>query len=79
MENTKVKLLVSIPFDKQNKNGSVFSKEAVKKVIGDFKEHMPIIDYRDEWEDTKVIGYVNSAPNIISWDFENKVCTVEIY
>ena len=79
MDNTKVKLSVSIPFDKPNKNGSIFSIEAVEKAIGDFKEHMPILDYRDKWEDTKVIGYVNSAPHIISWDFENQVCTAEVY
>lgn len=46
LENTKVSLDITIPFDKPDSNGIIYKKDAVKNAINKFKTELPII-YRD--------------------------------
>ena len=46
-ELTEVKFTISIPFDKPNKNGTIFTKEAIENAINNFPTNTPII-YKDK-------------------------------
>lgn len=64
-ENTKVKLTIHIPFDRPNRDGIVFTKEAIENAINNAPTNIPII-YRDNKNefDNKVIGTTTSCPHI---------------
>ena len=76
-EMTKVKLTIHIPFDRPNKNGTVFTKEAIENAISNFSINTPIIykDKESRYQD-KVIGFVTD--NISTWDYENQVCRMTL-
>ena len=74
-ETTKVKFTVYIPFDKPNKNGSMFTKEAVENAVKNIPENTPILYRNNESEfSNKVIGATTGNPQVIDWDSENQVC-----
>ena len=73
----KIKITIPIAFNTPNKNGAVFTKEAVENAINNFSVNSPII-YKDQdsrFQD-KVIGIVTD--NVSTWDFENQVCRMAI-
>ena len=72
---TEVKFTINIPFDKPNKNGTIFTKEAVENAINNFPTNTPII-YKDSKNNfnNKVIGTTTDNPVIVDWDSENQVC-----
>ena len=76
-EMTKVKLTIPIPFDRQDRNGNVFTKESIESAVNSFRNGIPIV-YNSKEGNTKAIGVVNNSPSIVSWDFENQVCTVAV-
>ena len=78
-EMTKVKLTMHIPFDKPNKNGTVFTKEAVENAINNIPVNIPII-YRDSKSeyDSKVVGATTGDSHIVIWDSENQVCKMTV-
>lgn len=78
-EMTKVKLTMHIPFDKPNKNGTVFTKEAVENAINNIPVNMPIIyrDSKSEYE-SKVVGATIGDSHIVIWDSENQVCKMTV-
>lgn len=78
-ENTKVKLTIHIPFDRPNKNGIVFTKEAIENAINNAPTNIPIV-YRDNKNefDNKVIGTTTGCPHISIWDSENQVCEMMV-
>lgn len=71
-ENIKVKITIPIPYDKPDKNGNIYTKEAVEKAVNNMHKNLPII-FRDESEE-KVIGATTGDSHIATWDFENQVC-----
>lgn len=71
-ENIKVKITIPIPYDKPDKNGNIYTKEAVEKAVNNLRKNLPII-FRDESEE-KVIGATTGDSHIATWDFENQVC-----
>lgn len=77
-EMTKVKFTMYIPFDTPNKNGTVFTKEAVENAINNIPVNMPII-YRDSKSeyDNKVVGATTGDSHII-WDSENQACKMTV-
>lgn len=77
-ENTKIKMIIPIAFDKPNKNGTVFTKDAVSKAISALKTHLPIIDRRTHRSDDMVIGFTTGTPYQLAWDFENQVCYMTV-
>lgn len=79
-EFIKIKFSVNIPYDKPNKNGTVFTKEAVENAINNFPKNMPIIykDRKNNFND-KVIGATTEHnPCIVEWDYENQICHMTI-
>lgn len=78
-ENTKIKLTIHIPFDRPNKNGIAFTKEAIENAVNNAPTNIPIV-YRDNKNefDNKVIGTTTNCPHISIWDSENQVCEMMV-
>ena len=72
-ELTKVKLTIHLPFGKQNKNGSVFTEEAVEDAVNHLRKNLPIV-----YEDEKVVGSTTGDSHIAIWDFDNQVCKMTV-
>lgn len=72
-ELTKVKLTIHIPFGKPNKNGCVFTEEAVEDAVNHLQRNLPII-----YEDEKVVGSTTGNSHIVTWDSENQVCKMTV-
>lgn len=74
-EIDKVTFTIHIPFNRLNKNGTVFTEEAVSNAIRNIPVNMPII-YRDNESEynNKVIGATTGDSHVVIWDFENQVC-----
>ena len=71
-ELTKVKLTMHMSFDKPNRNGSVFTKEAVENAFFNLHKNLPII-YSEDGTNGKVVGATTGDSHIVTWDNENKV------
>lgn len=77
LENLKVELALIIPFGRPDKNGIVYSKEAVKKAVSSFSGNLPII-YRGNDADREGVVIGNTVGETCStlWDNEHQVCEV---
>ena len=78
-ENIEAKFIMSIPFDKPDENGNIYTREAIEKAICDFNNNgLPLI-YRnnEEYSSDEVIGVVKILPDVI-WDDENQICKIEV-
>ena len=75
-ENIKVTMTIPIPYNKPDKNGNIYTKEAVEKAVNNLHKHIPII-FRDESE-RKIIGTTTDDSHIATWDFENQVCNLTV-
>ena len=75
-ENIKVAITIPIPYNKPDKNGNIYTKEAVEKAVNNLRKNLPII-FRDESEE-KVIGTTTGDSHIATWDFENQVCKLTV-
>lgn len=76
-ENIKVKITIPFPFGKPDKNGNIYSEEAVKNAVNNLHKELPII-YRDNesYSDGKIIGNTIGNSHIVTWDFDNQTCNV---
>ena len=72
-ELTKVKLTISLPFGKPNKNGYVFTEEAVEDAVSHLRKNLPII-----YDDENVVGSTTGDSHITTWDFDNQVCKMTV-
>ena len=75
-DNIKVTITIPIPYDQPDKNGNIYTKEAVEKAVNNLHKYLPII-FRDESEG-KVIGSTTGDSHIATWDFENQVCNLTV-
>ena len=75
-DNIKVTMTIPIPYDQPDKNGNIYTKEAVEKAVNNLHEHIPII-FRDESEE-KVIGTTTNDSLITTWDYENQICNLTV-
>lgn len=75
-ENIEVKITIPIPYDKPDKNGFIYTKEAVENAVNHLNKNLPII-FRDESEE-KVVGATTGDLHIATWDFENQICKVTV-
>ena len=77
-ENIEVKITIPIPFNKPDKNGVVYTENAISKAVSNL-QNLPII-YRDNENETegKVIGVMSKSVYIEEWDMKNQVCKVTI-
>ena len=77
VENTKIKLTISIPIDKPDANGIMYAEEAVENALNNLQPYLPILFKEGTETDAKVIGATGTS-HIVSWDYDNKVCNVTI-
>ena len=77
LDNLKIQLALTIPFGRPDKNGVMYSKEAIEKAISDFDGKMPIL-YQDNdlCKDGVVVGNTIGETCSVLWDDENQVCEV---
>ena len=78
VKNTKIKLTMSIPVDKPDANGIIYTKESVEKAVSNFNKHLPIVYKENTETDEVVIGATTDSLPIVSWDSENQVCNCTI-
>ena len=74
--NIKVTMTIPIPYDQPDKNGDIYTKEAVEQEVNNLHKYLPII-FRDKSKE-KVIGSTTGDSHIASWDFENQVCKLTV-
>lgn len=77
LDNLKMQLALVIPFGRPDKNGVIYSREAVEKAVNDFNGKLPIL-YRDNDScmDGVVIGNTIGETYSVLWDDEQQVCEV---
>lgn len=77
LNNLKMQLSFVIPFGRPDKNGVMYSKEAIEKAIKDFDDKLPIL-YRDNdsCKDGVVVGNTVGETCSVLWDDEQQVCKV---
>lgn len=76
-ENTKVKFTISIPIDKPNRNGTIYTEEAVMKALNNLQTNLPII-YEDIETEERVIGMTTGTSHIVNLDNDNQVYKVTL-
>ena len=79
LDNLKVQFALTIPFGHPDRNGAMYSKEAIEKAVGDFNGKLPII-YRDndKCQDGAVVGNTVGETCSVLWDDEQQVCEVVV-
>ena len=78
-ENIKVKITIPIAFDRQDKNGVIYTKEAVSNAVNNLHKNLPIIYRNNDSEiDGITIGTTTGSSHIATWDFENQICNVTV-
>lgn len=77
LDNLKVQIALVIPFGRPDKNGVMYSKEAIEKAVDDFHGKLPIL-YRDNdlCKDGVVIGNTVGETCSMLWDDKYQVCEV---
>lgn len=77
-QSTKIKMTMSIPVDRPDKNGVVFTKSAIENAINKFPPHRPIIfKDNDKCTDGVCIGSTVGSPES-DWDDETQTCKMTI-
>lgn len=76
-EFTKVKLTMHMPFDKPNKNGIVFTKEAVEDAVCNLHRNLPIV-YSNDGSNGKVVGVTTGESHIVTYDNDNQICKMTV-
>lgn len=76
-ENLKMQIALRFPFDKPDRNGVIYSKQAVERAISALQGKLPIL-YRDNdvCLDGKAIGYTAGETASVLWDNDCQVCEV---
>jgi len=79
LDNLKVQLALTIPFGRPDKNGVMYSKEAIEKAVSDFNRKLPIL-YRDNdsCKDGVVVGNTVGETCSVLWDDEQQICEVVV-
>lgn len=77
VENIKVKLTIPIPIDKPDKNGVVYTKEAVENAVNNLHTKLPIV-YGDREIYQGAIGVTTGNSHIVTWDSDNQVCNTTV-
>lgn len=77
LDNLKTQLALIIPYGRPDKNGVIYSREAIEKAVNDFNGKLPIL-YRDNdlCKDGVVVGSTIGETCSVLWDDEQQVCEV---
>ena len=78
VDNVGVKLAFEIPVGSPDRNGIVYSEEAVKKALASAGKGLPIIFHDNEISSGRIIGNTVGKPRIEAWDSENHLCKVTV-
>ncbi len=79
LENLKIEFAFVFPVNRPDKNGVVYSKEAIEKAIDSFNGKLPII-YRDNDanKDWAVLGNIIGETSSVLWDEKHQTCEVVV-
>ena len=74
-----VKITIPFPYDKPDKNGNVYTKEAVQNALTHLRKNIPII-YKDNADTLNdiVLGHTTGDCHIVTWDSDNQIFKVTI-
>lgn len=74
-----VKITMPIPYDKPDRNGVIYTKDAVRNAVNNLSKGMPIV-FRDNGDyDARVIGATSTTKEpVVIWDDANQICQVLI-
>lgn len=76
MEMTDVKLTFTIPYGKPNKNGSIFTEEAVMTAVSTLCQNLPIKLSNDGF--SKVIGNTTGKCHLVRWNPDTQTCHITV-
>lgn len=76
MEMSDVKLTIAIPYGKPNRNGTIFSEDAVMKAVSTLHKNLPI--KLDNGGFSKVVGNTTGDCHLVRWDSEKHTCYVTV-
>lgn len=76
MEMTDVKLTFTIPYGKPNKNGTIFTEEAVMAAVSTLPQNLPIKLGSDGF--SKVIGNTTGKCHLVRWDTGTQTCHITV-
>ena len=77
-----IKITIPFPYDKPDKNGHIYSKDAVERAVNTLHKNIPII-YRDNSEGElkdglQIVGHTTGDCHTVIWDSDNQVCKMII-
>lgn len=79
VDKLRIQLTVSLPFDRPDRNGVIYSRAAVEKALSSFKGTYPILCCGNKPDErAHVVGYTDKEPYFVLWDDESKTCAVAI-
>lgn len=73
-ENVSIKITIPLPIDKPDKNGVIYTKEAIKKAVDNFTPKIPLVT-GDDLE--TCIGVVNGIE--LSSDNKNMIVDADVF
>lgn len=76
-ENLKLQIALKFPFDHPDRNGVVYSKQAIEQAILALQGKLPIV-YRDHntCPDGEVIGHTVGETASVLWDDNCHICEI---
>lgn len=76
-----IKITIPFPYGKPDKNGNVYTEEAVQNAVNYLHKNLPII-FRDNSsnsiKDFQLLGHTTGDCHTVTWDSENQVCEVTV-
>lgn len=75
-ENCKINFEINFPFDRPDKNGNIYTREAVINAANKSMKLTPITFHGDVNSEVKVIGVIDEEIPSIKIDEENKTCSI---
>jgi len=73
----EVSFTVQIPFDRPDRNGTVFTREALKDALQNAQNGLPIVNWCSDGS-CQVIGVTSCQPYAIQFDDESQTCRYTI-
>ena len=78
-ENIKCRITIPFPVERPDRNGVIYSREAIEKAIADFNSSLPITfipNDKDKYE--CVVGYTDAEEPVVVWDDDKQTCNITI-
>ena len=79
VNNLGIRLIMSIPFDRHDGNGTIYPKAAVERAFKSFSGRLPIFFCGNmPYEQPRIIGFTDEVPYSVIWNDETQTCMVTI-